>query len=81
MSSAAIETLRPLGKPILPVGQAYDPAIDGSEPVGPPSAEQIDSFIRTAAAQGASGVSFWVWSTATRDHWTAIARSKEFASG
>jgi hypothetical protein len=68
----AAADLAPLGKPILPVGQAYDGALDGGPP-GPPSRQAVDSFIATASASGAVGVSFWVWHHATHDHWSAIA--------
>lgn len=70
--SRAAADLAPLGRPLLPVGQAYDGAIDGGPP-GPPSREAVDSFIATASASGAVGVSFWVWHHATPDHWSAIA--------
>jgi hypothetical protein len=70
--SRAAADLAPLGKPILPVGQAYDGAIDGGPP-GAPSRQALDSFIATASASGAVGVSFWVWHHATPDHWSAIA--------
>lgn len=74
----AINDLKGLGKPIIPVGQAYDPAIDGSNMAGPPSGEQIDQFMHAAAANGATGVSFWVWNTASQDHWLSIATSPLF---
>lgn len=74
----AIADLRGLGKPILPVGQAYDPALDGSPVAGPPSGAQISQFVSTSAAHGAVGVSFWVWNTATQEQWLAISAARQF---
>ena len=70
--AGAIDALAPFGKPILPVGQAYDGAIDGG-PAGAPPKEALVRFMQTASAKGAAGFSFWVWHTATPEHWAAIA--------
>ncbi|HVW35425.1 MAG TPA: hypothetical protein VHL53_23035 [Acidimicrobiia bacterium] len=67
----AVTDLAGLGKPIMPVGQAYDAASEGGPP-GPPPREQLDRFIQTAESRGVSGFSFWVWHTATPDQWAAI---------
>lgn len=75
--NAAIDALAPLGKPIIPIGQAYDGAIDGGPP-GPPSKEALVRFMDAAVAKGVKGVSFWVWSHATADHWAAITESRAF---
>lgn len=77
--ASAMDALAPLGKPIMPIGQAYDGALDGGPP-GPPSKDSILRFIATAAAKGATGVSFWVWNYATPDHWAAIAESHQWNS-
>ena len=71
----AIADLAPLGKPILPVGQAYDPAIDGSHQWGPPSKHDLERFMATAADLGVPSYSFWVWDTASADQWDAIRES------
>ena len=71
----AIRDLAPYGKPILPVGQAYDPAIDGSHSWEPPSAEDLHRFMRTAGDHGVAGYSFWVWDTASAEQWQAIRES------
>lgn len=73
--TGAIDGLAPLGKPLLPVGQAYDGAIDGGPP-GPPPKEHIEQFMETATTKGAAGVSFWVWHTATPEHWSAITAAR-----
>jgi hypothetical protein len=69
--AGAIATLAPLGKPILPVGQAYNGGSEGGPDRDPPK-EQIVAFLDTAMAKGAVGVSFWVWNHATSDQWSAI---------
>jgi hypothetical protein len=69
--AGAIATLAPLGKPILPVGQAYNGGDEGGPDRDPPK-EQITAFMDTAMAKGAVGVSFWVWNHATPDQWSAI---------
>jgi hypothetical protein len=71
----AIDNLAHYNKPILPVGQAYDGAIDGGPP-GAPTRDQLDRFMQTAAGKGAAGLSFWVWHTATAEHWAAIAEAR-----
>jgi hypothetical protein len=75
--AATMDGLAGLGKPIMPVGQAYDGAIDGGPP-GAPSKDALDRFTATAAARGAIGVSFWVWHTATPEEWAAIASAHQF---
>jgi hypothetical protein len=69
--TGAIAALAPLGKPVLPVGQAYDGGPEGG-PQGPPPKEAVVRFMQAATASGATGFSFWVWQTATPDHWAAI---------
>ena len=73
----AIADLAFLGKPVIPVGQAYDMAIDGG-PAGAPSGQAIQRFIDSADQHGALGVSFWVWDTATAEHWSTIAGTRRF---
>ena len=74
--TAAIVALAPFGKPVLPVGQAYDPAIDGGAP-GAPTKADIAAFVGAASQAGALGVSFWVWETANGDHWAGIGESRQ----
>ena len=59
------------GKPVLLIGQAYDGGPEGG-PAGAPPRDHLDRFMATALAHGAVGVSFWVWHTATAEHWAAI---------
>jgi hypothetical protein len=74
--AGAIAALAPLGKPVIPVGQAYDPAIDGSDSWGPPSAGDINKFMQTAADLGVASFSFWAWDTANAEQWQAIGSSQ-----
>jgi hypothetical protein len=74
--AGAIQALAPLGKPVIPVGQAYDPGIDGSHSWGPPSAADINKFMQTAADLGVASYSFWVWDTASAEQWQAIGASQ-----
>ncbi|HEV7862160.1 MAG TPA: peptidoglycan-binding domain-containing protein [Acidimicrobiia bacterium] len=69
--AGAIAALAPLGKPILPVGQAYNGGPEGGPDRDPPK-EQLVAFLNTAHAKGAVAVSFWVWNHATSEQWSAI---------
>jgi hypothetical protein len=71
----AIADLAPLGKPVLPVGQAYDPGIDGAHSWGPPSKSDLERFMATAGDLGVASYSFWVWDTASAEQWAAIRES------
>ena len=68
----AIAYLAPYGKPIMPIGQAYDSGLEGGVP-GTPTRDELQSFIDTASASGAKGISFWSWQHATPEMWNVIA--------
>jgi hypothetical protein len=70
-AAQAMADLAPFGKPVLLVGQAYDGGPEGG-PAGAPPRSALDQFMATALSHGAVGVSFWVWHTATAEHWAAI---------
>jgi hypothetical protein len=72
----AVDFLSQFGKPVLPVGQAYDGALEGGPP-GTPTADEIGSFVNAADAHGAAGVSFWSWQHASDEMWSAIAAAQE----
>lgn len=76
--TGAIEWLARYGKPIIPVGQAYDGAPEGGRP-GPPPADEIRRFLAAAAEGGATGVSFWSWQHASEEIWATYAAALEFA--
>jgi hypothetical protein len=66
-----VADLAVLGKPVLPVGQAYDAGPEGGPPGSPPK-EHLVRFIQAAQARGVAGFSFWAWHTATPEEWDAI---------
>jgi len=72
----ALSVLAPFGKPILPIGQAYDGSLEGGTP-GTPTYDELGAFINAANANGAAGVSFWSWQHASDDMWAAIAAGPE----
>jgi len=73
----AIRDLAPYGKPVFPVGQAYDGRSEGGRP-GVPPPEELWRFMRFAQANGAQGASFWSWQAANQKAWDAIAEAEEF---
>jgi hypothetical protein len=68
----AMQYLKRFGKPIAPIGQAYDARAEGGPP-GPPAPYLLEQFMDTARRLGAVGVSFWSWQHATRAQFQAIA--------
>jgi hypothetical protein len=75
--ATALDRLVPLGKPVLPIGQAYDGGPEGGRP-GPPTPDELARFFTAAAQHGAAGVSFWSWQHATQETWDAIATAPQF---
>ncbi|MEY2435906.1 MAG: hypothetical protein QOF97_742 [Acidimicrobiaceae bacterium] len=75
--ATALDRLAPLGKPILPIGQAYDGGGEGGRP-GPPTPAELARFLDSAERHGAAGVSFWSWQHATQETWDAIAAAPQF---
>lgn len=73
----AIAYLSQFGKPIFPVGQAYDGGPEGG-PVGPPGRDATMRFLQFADAAGASGASFWSYQHATQEAWDALRDAAEF---
>jgi hypothetical protein len=73
----AYARLGPLGKPILPVGQAYDGFKEGG-PAGVPNRGSIHRFMGAVADQGGTGVSFWSWQHATQEVWQAVSDAALF---
>jgi hypothetical protein len=72
----ALSFLSQFGKPVMPVGQAYDGSLEGGPP-GTPTYHDLEVFIQVAASNGAAGVSFWSWQHASDDMWAAIAAGPE----
>jgi hypothetical protein len=69
-------------KPVVPIGQAYDPRIDvPSLRWGSPSRGDVAAFLRTAHKYGAPSASLWVWQFASREHWKAITSARTLYTG
>ena len=73
----ALRDLAQFGKPVFPVGQAYDGAPEGGR-AGVPPPDELWRFMRFAEANGAQGVSFWSWQAANSRAWAAITEAEEF---
>ncbi|MGH9148828.1 MAG: peptidoglycan-binding domain-containing protein [Acidimicrobiales bacterium] len=74
---SAIDYLSQFGKPVMPIGQAYDGGPEGG-PGGVPRAEQLIRFMQAADAKGAMAVSFWSWQHADQQAWDGIGKAAEF---
>ena len=74
----AMDELAKFGKPVFPVGQAYDGKAEGGR-AGVPPPEELQAFMRSALDKGATGVSFWSWQAANGAAWTAIRDASEFS--
>jgi hypothetical protein len=75
--AGALRDLAPYGKPIFPVGQAYDGKPEGGR-LGVPPPEELWRFMRFAQSNGALGVSFWSWQAADQRAFDAIGQAEEF---
>ena len=75
--AGALRDLAQFGKPVFPVGQAYDGAPEGGR-AGVPPPDELWRFMRAAEANGAQGVSFWSWQAANAPAWAAITEAYEF---
>lgn len=73
----AVRDLSVYGKPVIPVGQAYDGAAEGG-PLGVPPRDQLLKFMQAADAAGLPGVSWWSWQHADQQAWDAIREAPEF---
>ena len=76
--AGTLQWLAQFGKPMLPIGQAYDGAGEGGRE-GNPTYDEIQRFMSTAAQFGASAVSFWSWQHADSDDWAAIQQTPPFS--
>lgn len=76
----AMRDLAKFGKPIFPIGQAYDGAPEGGRPGVPPRAELL-LFMVVADQHQAGGVSFWSWQAADQQAWDAIRDAPQFSHG
>ncbi len=69
--------LSSFGKPVIPIGQAYDGAPEGGRP-GPPPPDEIRRFLASAQQVGAVGASFWSWQHASQAIWDTVQAAPEF---
>jgi hypothetical protein len=68
-----MQRLAKYGKPVMPIGQAYDPRIDvPGLHVGPPSRGAVTAFLKTTSKLGAPAASLWVWQFASQGQWQAL---------
>ncbi|MGI9120417.1 MAG: peptidoglycan-binding domain-containing protein [Acidimicrobiales bacterium] len=72
-----VSFLAPFGKPVVPIGQAYDGFAEGGRS-GPPPPEEIQRFMAAAEQVGAAGASFWSWQDVTQAIWDTIQAAPEF---
>ena len=75
--AGAMRDLAAYGKPILPVGQAYDGGAEGG-PSGVPPRKELIEFMQRGDAMGATAVSWWSWQHADQEAWDAIKDAAEF---
>ena len=75
--AGAFRDLARFGKPIIPVGQAYDARSEGGPP-GVPPRDQLLRFMKAGEELGASGVSWWSWQHADQQAWDAIRDAGHF---
>ena len=74
----AMHFLAQYGKPLMPIGQAYDGGPEGGRPGVPPPPE-IWRFIEVSKQYGAVAVSFWSWQHANGPVWNAIKSAQDFS--
>jgi hypothetical protein len=70
----SVRYLKRFGRPVAPIGQAYNSALDPGGQGGSPNASTLVYFAQSAVRAGAVGVSFWSWQHASTDMWRGIAR-------
>ncbi|HEV2811417.1 MAG TPA: peptidoglycan-binding domain-containing protein, partial [Acidimicrobiales bacterium] len=72
-----VNFLSTFGKPVIPIGQAYDGFPEGGRP-GPPPPDEIRRFLAAAQQVGAVGTSFWSWQHASQAIWDTLETAPEF---
>ena len=75
--TGAVRALSVFGKPVLPVGQAYDGLAEGG-PAGVPPRKEIIRFMQAGDEVGATAVSWWSWQHADQEAWDAVRDAAEF---
>lgn len=67
----SLNYFRRFGKPVAPIGQAYDMGPEGG-PKGHPRGNALVRFMNESETRGAVGVSFWSWQHTPTPLWRAI---------
>jgi hypothetical protein len=75
--TGALADLAVFGKPILPVGQAYDGGPEGGRKGVPPPSE-LQRFMNAAADHGATEISFWSWQAANQAVFDTVRDAPQF---
>ena len=75
--TGTMRDLAGFGKPVIPVGQAYDARAEGG-PAGVPPRDELLRFMQAADGLGAVGVSWWSWQHADQQAWDAVRDAPEF---
>jgi hypothetical protein len=75
----ALHFLAQYGKPLMPIGQAYDGGPEGGPPGVPPPVDLL-RFMEVAKQYSAVAVSFWSWQHANAPAWDAIKRAPQFVA-
>ena len=75
--AGAVAALSVFGKPVIPIGQAYDGAAEGGR-AGVPTRDELQRFMAAAELAGAHSVSFWSWQHADQQAWDAIRDAPQF---
>jgi hypothetical protein len=73
----AMRFLARYGKPLMPIGQAYDGGPEGGRP-GVPSPGELNLFMAVAQKYNATAVSFWSWQAANARVWDTIKNGPPF---
>ena len=76
-TAVALDYLKHYGKPLMPIGQAYDGGPEGGRP-GVPTPAELTRFMQVAHDYGAVSVSFWSWQEANASAWDAIKAAPLF---
>ena len=76
-AAGALKDLAPLGKPVFPVGQAYDGGPEGGR-AGLPTDDELRRFMWASSFFGGQGVSFWAWQHADQRVWDTIRDAEWF---
>jgi hypothetical protein len=75
--AGTVRDLASYGKPLIPVGQAYDARGEGG-PAGVPPRDQLLRFMQAGEDLGAVGVSWWSWQHADQQAWDAVRDAGHF---